>query len=55
MTSKKMWIVGGIVVAIGAVAYLSLNSPPASSDVAGTIVEANRAVTDGTTATTTAT
>ena len=45
MTSKKMWIVGGIVVAIGAAAYLSYNSPPASSDAAGTIVEANRAVT----------
>src|SRR5450432_1295011 len=55
MTSKKMWIVGGIVVAIGAVAYLSLNTTPASSDAAGTIVEANRTVTDGATATTTAT
>ena len=46
MTSKKMWIVGGVIVAIGAVGYLSYNMPPAGNEAAGTIVEANRAVTD---------
>src|SRR5580765_2058591 len=54
MTSKKMWIVGGVIVAVGAVAYLSYNMPPAGNEAAGTIVEANRAVTD-TASTTTAT
>jgi hypothetical protein len=44
-----MWIVGGcLVVAIGAVAYLTNNSAPASKDTAGTIVAAKRSVADGT-------
>jgi hypothetical protein len=43
-----VWIVGGLVVAIGAIAYLSHNKAPAGKDAAGTIVEAKRARTDGT-------
>jgi len=43
-----MWIVGGVVVAIGAIAYLSHNKAPAGKDAAGTIVEAKRARADGT-------
>jgi hypothetical protein len=48
MASKTVWIVGGVVVAIGAIAYLSYNKAPAGKDAAGTIVEAKRARTDGT-------
>jgi hypothetical protein len=48
MTSKTVWIVGGLVVAIGVVGYMTYNSSPASGDAAGTIVEAKRAQTDGT-------
>ena len=48
MASKTVWIAGGIVVAIGAIAYLSYNKAPAAKDAAGTIVEAKRARTDGT-------
>jgi hypothetical protein len=48
MASKTVWIVGGVVVAIGAIAYLSYNKAPAGKDAAGTIVEAKRAQTDGT-------
>jgi hypothetical protein len=43
-----VWIVGGLVVAIGAIAYLSHNKAPAGKDAAGTIVEAKRARSDGT-------
>jgi hypothetical protein len=43
-----VWIVGGVVVAIGAIAYLSYNKAPAGKDAAGTIVEAKRARADGT-------
>jgi len=43
-----VWIVGGLVVAIGAIAYLSHNKAPAGKDAAGTIVEAKRARADGT-------
>jgi hypothetical protein len=43
-----VWIVGGLVVAIGAIAYLSYNKAPAGKDAAGTIVEAKRARADGT-------
>ena len=47
MSSKKIWIIGGaLVVAIGAVAYLSSNSGSAGKDAAGTIVEATRATAD---------
>jgi hypothetical protein len=48
MASKTVWIVGGLVVAIGAIAYLSHNKAPAGKDAAGTIVEAKRARADGT-------
>jgi hypothetical protein len=48
MPSKTVWIAGGIVVAIGAIAYLSYNKAPAAKDAAGTIVEAKRARSDGT-------
>jgi hypothetical protein len=48
MASKTVWIAGGIVVAIGAIAYLSHNKAPAGKDAAGTIVEAKRAHSDGT-------
>jgi hypothetical protein len=48
MASRTVWIVGGLVVAIGAIAYLSYNKAPAGKDAAGTIVEAKRAQTDGT-------
>jgi hypothetical protein len=47
MASKTVWIVGGVVVAIGAIAYLSYNKAPAGKDAAGTIVEAKRALSDG--------
>jgi hypothetical protein len=48
MASRTVWIVGGLVVAIGAIAYLSYHKAPAGKDTAGTIVEATRARTDGT-------
>ena len=48
MASRTVWIVGGLVVAIGAIAYLSYNKAPAGKDAAGTIVEAKRARSDGT-------
>jgi hypothetical protein len=48
MASRTVWIVGGLVVAIGAIAYLSYNKAPAGKDAAGTIVEAKRARADGT-------
>src|ERR1700730_2074252 len=47
MPSKTVWIAGGIVVAIGAIAYVSYNKTPAGRDAAGTIVEAKRARADG--------
>jgi hypothetical protein len=47
MTSKKLWIIGGcLIVAIGAVAYMTNNSASAGKDAAGTLVEANRAHAD---------
>jgi hypothetical protein len=48
MASKTVWIVGGLVVAIGVVAYVAFKPGPANTDAAGTIVEAKRARTDGT-------
>src|SRR5437762_14200180 len=48
MASKTVWIVGGVVVAIGAIAYLSYNKAPAGKDAAGTILEAKRARAAGT-------
>jgi hypothetical protein len=48
MPGKTVWIGGGLILAIGAVAYLSYHESPAAKDAAGTIVEAQRAQTDGT-------
>jgi hypothetical protein len=48
MASKTVWIVGGLVVAIGVVAYVAFKPGPANTDTAGTIVEAKRARADGT-------
>jgi hypothetical protein len=48
MASKTVWIAGGIVVAIGVVAYVAFKPGPANTDAAGTIVEAKRARADGT-------
>src|SRR5246127_3590120 len=48
MASKTVWIVGGLVVAIGVVAYVAFKPGPANTDAAGTIVEAKRARADGT-------
>src|SRR5262252_9620037 len=46
MSSKTVWVVGGLVLAIGAVAYLSYHETPAGKDAAGTIVEAKRAISE---------
>jgi hypothetical protein len=44
MSSSKLWIIGGaLVVAIGAVAYLSSNSVTVGKQAAGTMVKADRA------------
>jgi len=48
MASKTVWIVGGLVVAIGVVAYVAFKPGPANTDAAGTIAEAKRARADGT-------
>ena len=48
MSNKTVWIVGGLVVAVGAVAFLSYHDTPAGKDAAGTIVAAKRAYADGT-------
>ena len=48
MPSKTVWVGGGLVLAISAVAYLSYNEAPAGKDAAGTIVEAKRAIADST-------
>ena len=47
MSGKTVWIVSGLVLAVGAVAYLSYNETPAGKDAAGTIVQAKRAYSDG--------
>ena len=46
MSSKTVWVVGGLALAIGAVAYLSYHETPAGKDAAGTIVAAKRALFD---------
>ena len=46
MSGKSVWVVGGLVLAIGAVAYLSYHETPAGKDAAGTIVEAKRAISE---------
>jgi hypothetical protein len=48
MASKTVWIAGGIVVAIGVIAYVAFKPGPANTDTSGTIVEAKRARADGT-------
>ena len=48
MSSKTVWVVGGLVLAVGAVAYLSYHETPSGKDAAGTIVAAKRAYVDGT-------
>jgi hypothetical protein len=47
MAGKTVWIAGGVVLAVGVVAYLTYQTP-AAPDAAGTIVEAKRAHADGT-------
>ena len=39
MSGKTVWVVGGLVLAVGAVAYLSYHETPSGKDAAGTIVE----------------
>ena len=46
MSGKIVWVIGGLVLAVGAVAYLSYHETPAGKDAAGTIVEAKRAISD---------
>jgi hypothetical protein len=46
-----MWIVGGLVVAVGVVGFLIYNAAPSGASTTGTIVEAKRAQTDGTNST----
>jgi hypothetical protein len=48
MASKTVWIVGGIVVVLGAVLYVTFKEGPANTSATGTIVEAKRARADGT-------
>ena len=48
MSGKTVWVVGGLVLAVGAVAYLSYHETPSGKDAAGTIVAAKRAYVDGT-------
>ena len=50
MSGKTVWVVGGLVLAVGAVAYLSYHETPSGKDAAGTIVAAKRAYVDGTSA-----
>ena len=46
MTRKTMWIAGALILAIGAFAYLSVHQAPAGKEAAGTIVEAQRAISE---------
>src|ERR1700741_2292194 len=50
MSGKTVWVVGGLVLAIGAVAYLSYHETPSGKDASGTIVAEKRAYVDGTSA-----
>jgi len=50
MSGKTVWVVGGLVLAVSAVAYLSYHETPSGKDAAGTIVAAKRAYVDGTSA-----
>ena len=47
MSSKTVWVAGGLVLAVAAVAYLGYHDSPAGKDAAGTIVQAKRAYADG--------
>src|SRR5579862_9826498 len=47
MSNKTVWVAGGLILAVSAVAYLSYHDNPAGKDAAGTIVEAKRAHADG--------
>ncbi len=48
MSGKTVWMAGGLVLAVGTVAYLSYHETPSGRDAAGTIVAAKRAYVDGT-------
>ena len=50
MSGKTVWVVGGLILAVSAVAYLSYHETPSGKDAAGTIVAAKRAYVDGTSA-----
>ena len=47
MSGKTLWMVGGLVLAVGTVGYLSYHETPSGKDAAGTIVDAKRAYVDG--------
>jgi hypothetical protein len=49
MANRTVWIVGGLVVAIGAVVYVTYKEGPANTSATGTVVEAKRALSDGAT------
>ena len=53
MSSKTVWVAGGLVLAVAAVAYLGYYDSPAGKDASGTIVQAKRAYADGTSASST--
>jgi hypothetical protein len=42
MSSKTVWVAGGLVLAVAAVAYLGYYDSPAGKDASGTIVQAKR-------------
>ena len=42
MSSKTVWVAGGLVLAVSAVVYLSYYDSSAGKDAAGTIVESKR-------------
>ena len=48
MSGKTVWMAGGLVLAVGTVAYLGYHETPSGKDAAGTIVAAKRAYVDGT-------
>ena len=53
MSSKTVWVAGGLVLAVAAVAYLGYYDSPAGKDASGTIVQAKRAYADGASASST--
>ncbi len=50
MSNKTVWAASGLIVAIGAVAFLSYHETPSGKDAAGTIVAAKRVYVDATSA-----